>query len=90
MSDVDLIVMQFVSCWAWPICVTLVAWIASRALEAHSVRIAAELNDASVLEAKALAARAARDVKEARDAWESATATTTEELSLIKGALLER
>lgn len=90
MSDVDLIVMQFLSCWPWPICVTLVAWIASRAVEAHSVRMAAELTDATVLEAKAMAARAARDAKEVSDAWESAIATTNEELSVIKGALLER
>ena len=90
MSDVDLIVMQFVSCWAWPISCTVMVWLAARAFGEHSVRIAAELNDASVLEAKALAARAARDVQEARDAWESATATTNEELSVIKGALLER
>jgi hypothetical protein len=89
-SDFNLMVMQFLQCWPWPLCVTAVAWIAARALEAHSVRMAAELTDANVLEAKALATRAARDVKEARDAWESATATTTEELSVIKGALLER
>lgn len=89
MSDTNLMAMQFLSSWPWPICVTLVAWLASRALEAHSVRMAAELTDASVLEAKAMAARAARDVQEARDAWESATATTTEELSVIKGALLQ-
>jgi NADH pyrophosphatase NudC (nudix superfamily) len=90
MSDAYLMVLTFFQCCPWPISCAVMVWIAARAFGEHSVRIAAELNDASVLEAKALAARAARDVQEARDAWESATATTNEELSVIKGALLER
>lgn len=90
MTDFNLMVMQFLQAWPWPMCVTAVAFIAARAFNDHSVRVAAELNDKDVLEAKAIAAKASREIQEARDFWEAAQAETTEELSVIKGALIQR
>lgn len=90
MSDATLITMQFLQYWPWPIALTLIAWFASTGLSEHSKRMAAELTDANFLEAKRESAQAARDVQLARDAWEAATATTTEEMSQIKSALINR
>lgn len=75
---------------AWPAAVSFCVWRVTETATAHSKRLAAELSDANYLETKAAAAKAAREIEEARAAWESAAATTTEELSQIKGALLNR
>lgn len=75
---------------AWPAAVSFAVYRLTESWNEHSKRIAAELTDASVLEAKAAAAKAARDIQEARAAWESAAVTTSEDLSAIKSALINR
>lgn len=74
----------------WPCCVAFCIWRVTESFNEHSKRIAAELNDKDVLEAKAAAAKATREIQEARDFWEAAQSSTTEELSVIKAALIER
>lgn len=75
---------------AWPAAVSFCVWRITATATEHSKRMAAELADANYLETKAAAAKAAREIEEARAAWEAAALTTTEELSQIKGALINR
>lgn len=75
---------------AWPAAVAFCVWRLTDSLNEHSKRMAAELGDANYLETKATASKAVRELQEARDDWERATATTQEELSELKSALINR
>lgn len=75
---------------AWPAAVSWCAWLGYRSIQQYALIKAQESKDVTLTAAAARAEQALREVSQARDDWERATINTTEELSVIKGALLER
>lgn len=75
---------------AWPAAVSFCVWRITATATEHSKRMAAELGDANYLETKAVAAKASRELQDARDEWTRVTTTTQEELSELKSALISR
>lgn len=75
---------------AWPAAVSWCAWLGYRSVQQYARIVAQESKDATLTAAAARAEQALREVSEARATWESAAVHTSEELSVIKGALLER
>lgn len=75
---------------AWPACVAWVAWLAYRGVQSYARIVAHETNDDAVTRAVLLSEQAMKEQREATAVWESATATTTEDLSAIKSALISR
>jgi hypothetical protein len=75
---------------AWPAAASWIAWLAYRSVQEYARVIAQESKDATLTTAAARAEQALREVSEARATWESAAVHTSEELSTLKGALLER
>lgn len=75
---------------AWPGSVAFCVWQLTRAYEAHSRLMAAQYMDASLAMTASKSDEALRLVKKARDDWETNAAQTTEELSSLKNALMNR
>lgn len=75
---------------AWPAAVSWCAWLGYRSVQQYALIKAQESKDVTLTTAAARAEQALREVSQARADWESAATHTTEELSVIKGALLER
>lgn len=75
---------------AWPAAVSWCAWLGYRSIQQYALIKAQESKDVTLTAAAARAEQALREVERARADWEAATINTTEELSVIKGALLER
>lgn len=75
---------------AWPAAASWIAWLAYRSVQQYARIVAQESKDATLTTAAARAEQALREVEQARADWESAAAITTEELSTLKGVLMER
>lgn len=75
---------------AWPAAASFIAWLGYRSIQQYALITAQESKDVTLTAAAARAEQALREVSQARADWEAATINTTEELSVIKGALLER
>jgi hypothetical protein len=75
---------------AWPAAVSWCAWLAYRSIQQYASIKAQESKDATLTTAAARAEQALRETREATARWESAAAITTEELSTLKGVLMER
>ncbi len=75
---------------AWPAAVSWCAWLGYRSVQQYALIKAQESKDVTLTAAAARAEQALREVSQARADWESAAVTTSEDLSSIKSALMNR
>jgi hypothetical protein len=75
---------------AWPAAVSWCAWLAFKSVHEYARVVAQESKDVTLTAAAARAEQALREVHEARATWESAATQTSEDLSDIKSALMNR
>lgn len=75
---------------AWPAAVSWCAWLGYRSVQQYALIRSQESKDVTLTTAAARAEQALREVSQARADWESAATHTTEELSDLKSALMNR
>ena len=75
---------------AWPAAASFIAWLAYRSVVEYARIVAQESKDATLTAAAARAEQALRETQQQRDEWESAIAHANQEISNVKGALLNR